>query len=184
MAVDAVKYQSDWGRRADYELGGYDASVPDLIAHSAWSTGTLALGNSGDQVLLLGPNDAIIDAAQWLTTTLAGVPPYTGTLGANHTLQRWPPAGDSDNCAVDFRDQSVPSPGPCHNPPPRTATPPRLAPRWGAPFSEMLHWPERNARTMNRRRTSKGEIGGDSLRPGPEKSECGCRGRWPRKGRM
>ncbi len=111
VAVDALKYQSDWGRRADYELGGYDASVPDLIAYSAWSTGTLALGNSGDQVLLLGPNDAIIDAAQWLTTTLTGVAPYTLTLGANHTLQRWPPAGDSDNCAVDFRDQGVPSPG-------------------------------------------------------------------------
>jgi hypothetical protein len=111
VAADALKYQSDWGRRADYEIGGYDASVPDLIAYSAWSTGTLALGNSGDQVLLLGPDDAIIDAAQWMTTTLAGVAPYTLTLGANHTLQRWPPTGDSDNCAIDFRDQGVPSPG-------------------------------------------------------------------------
>ncbi|HQV27203.1 MAG TPA: lamin tail domain-containing protein [Thermoflexales bacterium] len=111
VAADALKYQSDWGRRADYELGGYDAGVPDLLAYSPWSTGTLALGNLGDQVLLLGPDDAIIDAAQWLTTTLAGVAPYTMTLGANHTLQRWPPTGDTDNCASDFRDQGVPSPG-------------------------------------------------------------------------
>ncbi len=111
IATDAAKYQSDWGRRADFEIGGYDATVPDLIAYTAWSTGTLALGNGGDQILLLGPGDVVIDAAQWLTTTLAGTAPYALPVGANHTLQRWPPGQDSDNCAIDFRDQAVPSPG-------------------------------------------------------------------------
>ena len=68
-----------------------------------------ALRAQGSAFLAAG--NAIIDAAQWLTTTLAGVAPYTGTLGANHTLQRWPPSNDSDNCAIDFRDQGIPSPG-------------------------------------------------------------------------
>lgn len=111
IAGDALKFQADWGRKPDYELGGYDPGVPDLIVATAWSTGTMALGNGGDQVLLLDADDAMVDAAQWLTTTLAGIAPFTATLGASHSLQRWPPAADTDNCAVDFRDQAMPSPG-------------------------------------------------------------------------
>ncbi|MBX7213548.1 MAG: lamin tail domain-containing protein [Thermoflexales bacterium] len=111
VAGDALKFFTDWGRKPDFELGAYDASVPDLIAYTVWSTGTLALGNGGDQVVLLSPSDTIIDAAQWLTDTLAGAAPYTGTLAADHTLQRWPPSQDTDDCVADFRDQAVPSPG-------------------------------------------------------------------------
>ncbi len=111
VAQRADLYWQEWGRRPDYELSDYDPAVPELISYTPWSTGTLNLGNAGDQVILLGADDRAIDSAVWGSATFTGTAPYTPTLSANHSLQRWPPDGDTDNCASDFRDQPMPSPG-------------------------------------------------------------------------
>lgn len=117
VAGRADLYFNRWGSRPTYELADYDPAVPELQPYSAWSTGTLSLGNANDQVLLLGPTDAIVDAVVWVdpslatSVTVSGVIPFTGTLAADHTLQRWPADKDTNNCSVDFRDQALPSPG-------------------------------------------------------------------------
>ncbi len=117
IAGRADLYFSRWGSKPTYELADYDPTVPELLPYTAWSTGTLSLGNTNDQVLLLGPTDVIVDAVVWADPTLtnpvtiSGVVPFTGTLSADHTLQRWPADKDTDNCSLDFRDQGLPSPG-------------------------------------------------------------------------
>ncbi|MGQ9815727.1 MAG: hypothetical protein ACUVR3_11365, partial [Candidatus Roseilinea sp.] len=117
VAGRADLYFNRWGSKPPYDLADYDPAVPELQPYSAWSTGTLSLGNANDQVLLLGPTDAIVDAVVWVdpslatSVTVSGVIPFTGTLAADHTLQRWPADKDTNNCSVDFRDQALPSPG-------------------------------------------------------------------------
>lgn len=111
IAENAALFYADWGRKPDYELSDYDHAVPDMLSYTSWATGTMQLVNAGDQVLLLDGADAVMDAAQWLTDTLPGTAPFTATLLGGHSLQRSPPAQDSNNCAVDFRDQPIPSPG-------------------------------------------------------------------------
>lgn len=117
VAGRADLYFSRWGVKPAYELADYDPAVPELLPYTAWSTGTLSLGNANDQVLLLGPTDDVVDAVVWAdpslttTVTISGVIPFTGTLAADHTLQRWPADRDTNDCSVDFRDQALPSPG-------------------------------------------------------------------------
>ncbi len=99
------------GRQPTFELMDSDPTVPELASYDQWSIGTLQLNNLGDQVLLLGPDDVIIDAVQWGNAVLAGNRPFTGTLVPGHTLMRMPFDKDSDDANVDFRDQPYDSPG-------------------------------------------------------------------------
>jgi phosphatidylserine/phosphatidylglycerophosphate/cardiolipin synthase-like enzyme len=111
IAQNANAFLTDWGFKPDYELGNYDPAVPDLTPYSAWSNGIVTLANAGDELVLLGTSDTILDAVTWLSGTVEGTQPFTGIVASGHTLQRWPPETDSNNCALDFRDQAVPSPG-------------------------------------------------------------------------
>ncbi len=111
VAGRADLFRQDWGRAPDFELADYDPAVPELLSYTAWSTGTLSLGNAGDQVVLLGPDDWAVDAVVWGAAVFTGTLPFAGALAPDHTLQRWPPDRDTDDCAADFRDQAIPSPG-------------------------------------------------------------------------
>jgi phosphatidylserine/phosphatidylglycerophosphate/cardiolipin synthase-like enzyme len=111
IAQNAVAFFAEWGRNPDFELSNYNAAVPDMLFYTAWAGGTMNLSNAGDEVVLLRNDDRIFEAVTWLTGNVAGTVPFTSTLLPGHTLQRWPPNGDSDNCAIDFRDQPLPSPG-------------------------------------------------------------------------
>lgn len=111
VAQNAAAFFTDWGRNPDFELSNYSAAVPDMLPYTAWAGGTMNLSNGGDEVVLLRNDDTILDTVTWLTGNVAGTAPYTASILPGHTLQRWPPNGDSDNCAVDFRDQALPSPG-------------------------------------------------------------------------
>ncbi|MCL6509196.1 MAG: lamin tail domain-containing protein [Anaerolineae bacterium] len=111
VAQNAAAYFADWGKKPDYELSDYDPAVPELSPYPAWAQGTIGLANSGDEVVLLDKDDRIVDAVVWLSGNVPGVNPYPAAIPAGHTLQRWPPSLDTDNCAVDFRDQAIPSPG-------------------------------------------------------------------------
>jgi phosphatidylserine/phosphatidylglycerophosphate/cardiolipin synthase-like enzyme len=111
VAQNAAAFFADWGRNPDFELSNYNAAVPDMVAYIAWAGGVMSLSNAGDEVVLLRDDDTILDAVTWLNGTVAGVAPFTASILPGHTLQRWPPNGDGDNCAVDFRDQALPSPG-------------------------------------------------------------------------
>jgi phosphatidylserine/phosphatidylglycerophosphate/cardiolipin synthase-like enzyme len=111
VAQNAAAFFADWGRNPDFELSNYNAVVPDMLSYTAWAGGTMNLSNAGDEVVLLQSDDTILDAVTWLNGAVAGTVPYAASLLPGHTLQRWPPNGDSDNCAIDWRDQPLPSPG-------------------------------------------------------------------------
>jgi hypothetical protein len=112
IAENALMFKQDWGIAPAFEIGNYDPDTPDLIQYTAWSTGTMSLANMGDEVVLLGPNDGVVDAAVWGIGSSVGTLPFTRTFTlGGRTLQRWPPTIDTNDCNNDFREQALPSVG-------------------------------------------------------------------------
>jgi cardiolipin synthase A/B len=111
IAQDALAFAARHGRKPDYEVGSYDDTVPDMIRLSSWTDGTPSFANDGDEVALLRSDDIIEDVVIWLKGSSPGVTPFSQSIASGQSLQRWPPTGDTNNCAVDFRLQAVPSPG-------------------------------------------------------------------------
>jgi hypothetical protein len=111
IAQNGAAFFADWGIKPDFELADYDPAVPNLVPYEAWASGNIALANSGDEVVLLASDDRMLDAVAWLGGNVPGTSPFTATIAPGHTVQRWPSSSDTSNCAVDFRDQAIPSPG-------------------------------------------------------------------------
>jgi len=112
IAENAALVQQDWGVVPAFELSDYDPAVPQLTLDPSSITGTMNLANAGDEVVLWGPDGSVVDAVTWGTSAFTGTAPFPiGVSVGNHTLQRWPPAQDTDNCAIDFREQSLPTLG-------------------------------------------------------------------------
>ena len=111
IAQNAVAFKQDWGVTPNFELADYDVTVAQLLPYTTWATGTISLGNAGDEVVLLGPDNRMIDGVSWGTGVLTGQASYTATLLGGHTLQRWPHNGDTNSGTTDWRDQPIPSVG-------------------------------------------------------------------------
>lgn len=104
-----------------YNRFGYDPhfaffdgvpGVTRLSPYLTWTSAiTFALANSGDEVLLLGPSDQIVDGVSWGTGALPGniacsaivPPPYA-------SIDRTPIGQDTDNCPADFVTNASPLP--------------------------------------------------------------------------
>jgi phosphatidylserine/phosphatidylglycerophosphate/cardiolipin synthase-like enzyme len=104
-----------------YARFGYDpnfaffdgvAGVSRMTPYLAWtSAATLTLANVGDEVLLLGPGDQLIDGVAWGTGGLPGhascpaiaPPPYA-------SIERMPIWQDTDSCPADFVTNPSPLP--------------------------------------------------------------------------
>ena len=104
-----------------YARFGYDpsfaffdgvAGVSRMTPYLAWtSAATLTLANVGDEVLLLGPGDQLIDGVAWGTGGLPGhascpaiaPPPYA-------SIERTPIWQDTDSCPADFVTNPSPLP--------------------------------------------------------------------------
>ena len=112
VAQNALQFEADYQHPPNFEIAEYDPLVPNLSPYLPWSNGVISLNNLGDQVILLGPDDAIVDAVQWGNSTALVSPiAFTHPMSSGHSLQRWPPNADTHNSAVDFRDQIAPSVG-------------------------------------------------------------------------
>jgi Lamin Tail Domain len=111
IAQDALDFATRHGHAPDFEVGSYDSAVPDMIRLPGWADGTPSFANDGDEVALLRSDDIIEDVVIWLKGTAPGVTPFSQSIASGQSLQRWPPTGDTNECAVDFRLQAVPSPG-------------------------------------------------------------------------
>jgi hypothetical protein len=111
VAQNAAAYRERHGRPPDYDLGGYLTGVPMLIRDENRGSGVFALANDGDEVALLQTDDTIVDVVTWLDGHADGTIPFADPLQSGRSLQRWPGSGDTNNCTVDFRQQSIPSPG-------------------------------------------------------------------------
>lgn len=109
IANQAEVFFGSYAFLPNYELVESRADVPNLVKYSAWASGSLALNNSGDDVLLLDAYDALVDALSWGSSTWA-FNPAAPDIPEGHSLERQPVEQDSDS-AIDWHDQPVPSPG-------------------------------------------------------------------------
>ncbi|MBC7228602.1 MAG: DUF11 domain-containing protein [Thermoflexales bacterium] len=124
-ATKVVALQADTGSDGFYYLFGFcpdfevtnttgsNCSVPDMSSYSAWATGSLAIANSDDEILILDGSDTILDVAGH---TDGGYTPYSGVVylgwnsGWEQSIERRPVYRDTNDCSVDFRNQSTPTP--------------------------------------------------------------------------
>ncbi len=65
IARDAETFEGIWGFKPDFEIDSSDATVPDMTHYSGWASGQVALGNSGDEILLLDDQDLPVDAMSY-----------------------------------------------------------------------------------------------------------------------
>lgn len=110
VAAKAIGFYALYGFLPDYEVVSTDANVPDMIKYTAWARGgSIALANSGDEVLLLGTGDAVVDGVSYENGTLPGVIPHPG-VPTGHSIERSPAGQDTDDCSRDFIDRHPPTP--------------------------------------------------------------------------
>jgi hypothetical protein len=103
--------------RPDFEflidLSRDDPIVPNMIPIARWDGFGFELGNTGDKVILRDITGKMVDAVTWGTGSvpMPGVAPHPGASASDHSLERYPPYRDTDDCSADFRDQPSPTPG-------------------------------------------------------------------------
>ena len=116
VAKNAAQFQARFGFYPDFEarVSGADytdtAIVPNMEKYTPWGTGSWALSNSGDEMVLLGPADQLVDAVAYKSGDYAAVG-VSGHISAPapRSLQRVG-AGDTDNMNADFAI-AEPNPG-------------------------------------------------------------------------
>lgn len=119
LAESAADFQTRFGFPPALELGS-------LSKYTGWGSGSWSLSNTGDELLLLGPADQLVDSVAYRNGDYfsLGLEP-DATAPAPHSLQRvWPV--DTDSMPNDFvRDD--PTPGVLTIPPPPPLVPPPAA---------------------------------------------------------
>jgi glycerophosphoryl diester phosphodiesterase len=65
VANKASSFYTVNGRYPDFEIVDTVTEVPDLFPYPAWGTGSMILGNQGDEVLLLDSSDALVDVVAY-----------------------------------------------------------------------------------------------------------------------
>lgn len=98
-----------YGRFPDYEITDTSPDVPDLTRYARWATGEIALANAGDEVLLLGPDDQILDAINY-GEAITYFFPAIGGVFEGQSIERVPADCDTDT-ATDWKPQDTPTPG-------------------------------------------------------------------------
>lgn len=86
-----------------------DFEVATMTNYSAWASGSFALSNSSDEVLLLDDRDTVLDVVTLGSGSYPGVSAHT-IPAESSWLERWPNDLDTNNCAIDFVERST---GPC-----------------------------------------------------------------------
>jgi len=110
VALKAQGFYNLYGFEPDFEINESDGQLANnMIKYSNWATGSLALSNTGDEVLLLNKDDEIVDVVNWGNSSFRANP-HPG-VASGHSLERKVAGFDTDNCAEDFVDQFPPTPG-------------------------------------------------------------------------
>jgi hypothetical protein len=111
-------------RAVAYEAAGYASQpLPDLewsqsnavpnMLPTTWGDGECALGNDGDEVILMDGSARVVDVLVYGSGDYAGVVPYADVDGVynGNSLERWPANRDSNDCSLDWRVRYDPDPG-------------------------------------------------------------------------
>jgi hypothetical protein len=88
-----------------------DPAVPNMVPAGSWDGFGLALGNLGDEVLLLDAAGAAVDVVTYAAGDYPGVIPHPGVSAQGRSLERRPPKQDTDDCSQDFFERYPPTPG-------------------------------------------------------------------------
>ncbi len=134
IARNAAQFRNRFGFDPHFEIvvtGALTdtASVPNLTRYTTWASGSLALSNSGDEALILGPGNQLVDTVAWENGNFTAVGLYfdpndKADPNANepNSLQRYG-TEDHPNINFDFL-HNTPSPGTLVMPPAFPAPPP------------------------------------------------------------
>lgn len=126
VAYRGTTFLTMYGFKPNFELIASDANVPEMLKYSNWANGSLNLSNAGDEILLLGAEDNLVDAVSWGDSQFA-FSPSVPLVAAGHSLERKPADQDTDT-ALDWIDQSFPHPGEVDLTPPTSTPTPSLTP--------------------------------------------------------
>jgi len=121
IANRSAAFLNDHGFKPHYELVESDPDVPNLVKYSDWSSGSIYLSNSGDELLVLDATDNVVDTLSWGDSSWAFYP-AAPDVDQGHSLERRPVYVDTDS-AGDWVDQASPMPA-AVDPPAITPTPP------------------------------------------------------------
>jgi hypothetical protein len=111
VAASGAAFRATYSMAPDYDIYRTDPLVPSLAPVPWWGTGEWELRAAGDQILLLDASGRPVDVVAYGDRTYPGVTPHPGVSHVSHSLERFPPRLDTDDCRVDFRDQPFPGPG-------------------------------------------------------------------------
>ncbi len=108
VAQTAAGFRELYGRLPDYEIIDSRDDVPDMRGFPLWASGDFALGNDGDELLLVD-GMAIIDALSYgERTTIFN--PAVPDAASGQSIERQPANCDTDTSA-DWQTQPTPTPG-------------------------------------------------------------------------
>jgi uncharacterized repeat protein (TIGR01451 family) len=99
--------------QADLEFYESSVAVPNMVPYASWGSLVypLALRDAGDHAVLLGENDQVVDLVVWGDRSYPHLVPHPGVIVQGASLERTPPAQDSNDCSQDFRERYPPTPG-------------------------------------------------------------------------
>lgn len=109
VARNARGFSAAYGFDPDYEMAESNPAVPNMEHYSLWASGSVALHNDSDEVLLLDPSDSVVDAVSWGSSTFA-FDPAAPDVAEGHSLERYYAGADAD-AASDWVDRATPAPG-------------------------------------------------------------------------
>ena len=109
IANRSLAFEAEFGFKPDFEFRESDPLVPNLIEYTSWASGNISLDNNGDEVLLLGGSDELLDAMSWGSSIFAFFPSIPKSP-EGHSLERRPAYQDTDS-AGDWSSLSTPDPG-------------------------------------------------------------------------
>jgi hypothetical protein len=108
VASQALAFHKQFGMNPDFEMRESDPEVPTLPKYTAWAGGGVELSNGGDEVLILGEQDQVVDAVSWGSSTFA-FNPSVKAVKEGYSIERAPANLDTDS-AADWRASDSPFP--------------------------------------------------------------------------
>jgi hypothetical protein len=148
VAKNADQFAARFGMLSDYEVIVTGASftdnlnVPNLIKYTAWGSGSWSLSNTGDELVVLGWNDEILDSVAYRNGDYAslGLEPHASAPEPKSLQRVWPV--DTDSMPHDFVHTDA-TPGLPTEPPPGLA----FAPPANLPGGMKAYWGHLHAHT-------------------------------------
>jgi hypothetical protein len=108
IATTGRGFFNKYGFPPHYAFFSSDVAAPLMSPYLQYTTNiSFSLANPGDEVLLLGPSDLLVDGVAWGTGSLPGnvsclaIDPNLYPLG-NPSIKREPLWKDTNNCPADF----------------------------------------------------------------------------------